>query len=144
MSIIHGSMGLIYFVHEWQPRFNESALLSDAEMPSTVTAINKQITELAPVLNSPTLEGAASVSSDNKAVPIAIMVKKHEGATYVFAVAMRDGRTDATFAVRGVEGDKRVEVLGEGRTITSKNGFFKDTFSAWDVHLYRIGGENAG
>jgi hypothetical protein len=144
MSIIHGSMGLIYFVHEWQPRFNESALLSDAEMLSTVTAINKQITELAPVLNSPTLEGAASVSSDNKAVPIAIMVKKHEGATYVFAVAMRDGRTDATFAVRGVEGDKRVEVLGEGRTITSKNGFFKDTFSAWDVHLYRIGGENAG
>ena len=32
MSIIHGSQGLIYFVHEWQPRFNEAALLSDPDM----------------------------------------------------------------------------------------------------------------
>ena len=140
MSIIHGSMGLIYFVHEWKPRFNESALLSDAEMLSMVTAINKQITELAPVLNGPTIRGAASVLSDNKAVPVAIMVKRHGGVTYVFAVAMRDGRTSATFTVRGVEGDGSVEVLGEGRTITSRDGVFKDTFSAWDVHLYRIGG----
>jgi hypothetical protein len=144
MSIINGSMGLIYFVHEWQPRFNESALLSDAEMLSAVTTTNNQITELAPVLNSPTIEGAADVSSDNKAIPIAIMVKKREGVTYVFAVAMRDGRTDATFAVRGVEGNRSVEVLGEGRTITSRDGVFKDTFSAWDVHLYRISGKNAG
>ncbi|MHC4676928.1 MAG: hypothetical protein ACYTBZ_30970, partial [Planctomycetota bacterium] len=43
MSIVHGSMGLIYFVHEWEPTFNESALLSDAEMLSAVTAINRQI-----------------------------------------------------------------------------------------------------
>jgi hypothetical protein len=142
MSLIHGSMGLIYFVHEWEPRFNESALLSDAEMLSMVTAVNKQITELAPVLNSPTIEGAASVLSDNEAVPIAIMVKNHQDVTYIFAVAMRDGRTDATFAVRDVEGDRRVEVLGEGRTVTSKDGIFKDTFRAWDVHLYRIKGES--
>lgn len=32
MSLIHGSMGLIYFVHEWTPKFNESALLSDPDM----------------------------------------------------------------------------------------------------------------
>ena len=144
MSLIHGSMGLIYFVHEWQPRFNESALLSDAEMLSAVAAINRQIAGLAPVLNSPTIEGAASVSSDNGDVPVAVMVKKHEGATYVFAVAMREGRTNATFKVGGLHGDEPVEVLGEGRTITSKDGVFKDTFSAWDVHLYRIEGENAG
>ena len=28
MSLIHGSMGLIYFVHEWKPKFNEWALLT--------------------------------------------------------------------------------------------------------------------
>jgi hypothetical protein len=70
------------------------------------------------------------------------MVKNHQDVTYIFAVAMRDGRTDATFAVRDVEGDRRVEVLGEGRTVTSKDGIFKDTFRAWDVHLYRIKGES--
>jgi len=56
MSLIHGSMGLIYFVHEWKPAFNESALLSDPEMLAAVTNINAQIHELATVLNTPHLQ----------------------------------------------------------------------------------------
>ena len=138
MSIIHGSMGLIYFVHEWEPKFNESALLSDPEMLSAVTAINRQIIRLAPVLNSPTIKDGANVSSDNKDVPVAVMVKKHKRATYLFAVGMRNGGTTATFTVPGLAGEKTVEVLGENRTILSKDGVFKDSFKAWDVHIYRI------
>jgi hypothetical protein len=137
MSLIHGSMGLIYFVHEWQPRFNESALLSDPEMISAVTAINHQITELAPVLNSPTIEKAASVSSSNEAVPVATMAKKHNGATYLFAVGMRGDKTTATFTLQHTESIKTVEVIGENRTIPVKDGVFKDSFEAWNVHLYR-------
>jgi hypothetical protein len=137
MSLIHGSMGLIYFVHEWQPKFNESALLSDPEMFSAVTAINRQITELAPVLNSPTIEDAASVSSSNEAVPVAIMAKKHDGATYLFAVGMRGDKTTATFTLQHAESVNTVEVIGENRTINVKDGVFKDDFNAWDVHLYK-------
>ena len=137
MSIIHGSMGLIYFVHEWQPRFNESALLSDTEMLSAVTSTNRQITELAPVLNSPTIKNAAGVSSSNEAVPVAMMVKKHDGQMYLFAVGMRGDKTTATFTLQQAEGIKTVEVIGENRTITLKNGVFKDNFEPWDVHLYR-------
>ena len=139
MSIIHGSMGLIYFVHEWEPRFNESALLSDTAMLSAVTRINGQIAELAPVLNSATIKNAADVSVGNEAVPVAMMVKRHGGSTYLFAVGMRDGETDATFTIRGLKGIRAVEVLGEGREIVSRDGVFKDSFGAWDVHLYRIG-----
>lgn len=138
MSIIHGSKGIIYFVHEWEPKFNESALLSDSEMLEAVTTINHQITELAPVLNSPIITGAANVLSDNSVVPIATMVKEHARATYLFAVAMRSGETSATFTIQGLEGEKAVEVLGESRTLNSKNGVFKDRFAAWDVHLYRL------
>ena len=143
MSIIHGSMGLIYFVHEWEPRFNESALLSDGRMLSAVTEINRQISELAPVLNSPTVNGTVSVSSDNKDVPVAIMAKEHEGATYLFAVGMRNGQTSAKFTLRSLEDPRTVEVLGENRTIILEDGVFGDNFEAWDVHLYRIGGKNA-
>ena len=142
MSIIHGSMGLIYFVHEWEPRFNESALLSDPEMLSAVTAINRQIIALAPVLNSAPIKDGASVSSDNEYVPVAVMTRKHKRATYLFAVGMRNGRTTATFTVQGLAGEKTVEVLGENRTIVSKNGVFKDSFGPWDVHLYRISQAN--
>jgi hypothetical protein len=143
MSIIHGSMGLIYFVHEWEPRFNESALLSDPQMLSAVTAINRQIIRLAPVLNSPAVKNAVSVSSENEGAPLAVMTRRHGGATYLFAVGMRNGRTNATFAVQGFEGEKNVEVLGENRTILSNNGVFKDRFKPWDVHLYRISESNA-
>lgn len=142
MSIIHGSMGLIYFVHEWQPRFNESALLSDTEMLSEVTRINRQITNLAPVLNSQTINNAATVLTGNKDVPVAIMVKKYKGSTYLFAVGMRDGETDATFTIKSLKGERSVEVLDEGRKIELKDGVFKDSFNAWDVHLYRIGKGN--
>ena len=55
MALIHGSRGLIYFVHQFKPRFNEHALLDDPEMLTAVTAINRQIHDLAPVLNSPSL-----------------------------------------------------------------------------------------
>ena len=79
MSLIHGSMGLVYFVHEWQPRFDEAALLHDPEMLREVTAINRQIAGLAPVLNSPTVTNSLQVSSSNQQVPVAAMLKHLSG-----------------------------------------------------------------
>jgi len=144
MSIIHGSMGLIYFVHEWQPKFNESALLSDPEMLAAVTQINRQIGELAPVLNSPTVRDAVTVATGDPNVPVATMAKRREDATYLFAVAMREGRTQAPFTVQGLGGNQTIEVLGESRTLAGTGGAFKDDFQPWDVHLYRIVTKAAG
>jgi hypothetical protein len=138
MSIIHGSMGLIYFVHEWQPKFDESALLTDRQMYQAVSQINHQIAELAPVLNSPTVTRVVRVESSNEDIPIATMAKKHGGALYLFTVGMRDGRTQARFTMPGLAGRKAVEVLGENRTLESNDGVFTDDFAPWDVHLYRV------
>jgi hypothetical protein len=107
-------------------------------MLSAVTEINKQINTLAPVLNSPTIDAGVSVSSENEDVPVAVMAKKYKGARYLFAVGMRNGSTKATFTAPALKGKRTVEVLGENRTILSKDGVFSDTFEAWDVHLYRI------
>ena len=63
MALIHGSRGLIYFVHQFAPKFNEHALLDDPEMLAAVTAINRQIRELAPVLNSPTRRRTVPLSA---------------------------------------------------------------------------------
>ncbi|MDT8302060.1 MAG: hypothetical protein RQ760_11295 [Sedimentisphaerales bacterium] len=142
MSLIHGSMGIIYFVHEWQPRFNESALLSDKKMLSAVTQINEQINTLAPVLNTTTIDADVSVSSENEDVPVAMMAKKYKDARYLFAVGMRNGKTKAAFTNPALKGSLTVEVLGENRTILLKDGVFSDTFEAWDVHLYRIADKN--
>ena len=50
MSLIHGSRGLIYFCHQFKPKFIEAGLLADAEMARAVGAINRQVHSLAPVL----------------------------------------------------------------------------------------------
>jgi hypothetical protein len=140
MSLVHGSRGILYFVHQMRPEsnFNEHALLDDPENLAAVTAINKQAHELAPVLNSPTVADALKVESSNPAVPVATMVKKHGGATYVFAVAMKSGATDATFALEDLPAGAKVEVLGEDRKIEPADGKFQDHFGDWDAHLYRI------
>ncbi|MEN6428718.1 MAG: hypothetical protein ABFE13_25500 [Phycisphaerales bacterium] len=138
MSIIHGSMGLIYFVHEWEPKFDEAALLSDTEMYEAVSRINHRIAALAPVLNSPTVAEGAKVRPENADAPIATMVKKHEGAVYLLAVAMRGTPTRASLSIAGLSGRHTVEVLDEDRTLDSTDGVFQDNFKPWDVHLYRV------
>jgi hypothetical protein len=90
------------------------------------------------VLNSPTIRDAASARSENSEVPIAMMVKRYMGSTYLFAVGMRDGVTTATFTLAGINGERDVEVIGEDRTMAAKNGAFSDRFGPWDVHDYRV------
>jgi ferric-dicitrate binding protein FerR (iron transport regulator) len=136
MSLIHGANGIVYFCHAWTPvGEDDAALLHDPNMLAAVTDINRQITSLAPVLNSPTVSDGATAISSNTAVPIDVMVKKHSGATYIFAVAMRDGATTATFTVSA--GDK-VEVLGENRSLVVSGGKFTDGFESYGVHLYNL------
>src|SRR5436305_8450028 len=93
MSLIHGSRGIIYFIHQFKPRFVEAALLEDPEMLAAVTAINHQIHDLAPVLNSPTAADAATATSSESAVPIDLLAKRQGGATYAFAAGTRNGPT---------------------------------------------------
>ena len=90
MSLIHGTRGLIYFVHQFKPAFKEAALLDDREMLAAVTSINAQIRSLAPAINSPAIDHAVTVESVPGEVPISAVLKRHGSETYVFAAAMRN------------------------------------------------------
>jgi hypothetical protein len=105
---------------------------------AAVSAIDAEVTSLAPVLNTQSLANGATVTSSNADVPVDLMAKRYGGALYVFAVAMRPGATSATFHLRDPQ-DGQVEVIGEGRTLTASGGAFTDDFAAdWAVHLYKI------
>ena len=103
-----------------------------------VTAINAEISALAAVLNSPSLDAGARVASSNAQAPIDLMVKAAGDSTYVFAAAMRNEETMATFTLPGVQTGARVEVIGENRVLTVAGGEFRDGFGGYDVHLYRV------
>jgi len=138
MSIIHGSMGIIYFVHEWKPEVDTRRVLHDPEMLAALTEINNQIHELAPVINSPTVLFGTEVKSSTPGIPVAVMTKRYEKETYVFTVGMERGKTTGAFLVSGVSETATAEVIGEGRQIAVNNGKFEDTFEPYAVHLYRI------
>ena len=138
MSIIHGSHGLIYFVHQFEPRFNEHALLDDPEMLAAVTKINLQVHDLAPVINSTPADDVVSVESSSNDVPIDITGRRLADATYLFAVGMRNGPATGTFTIRDQSGPADVEVIGENRKIEVSGGRFKDDFEPFAVHLYRV------
>jgi hypothetical protein len=136
MALIHGAQGFGYFCHSFVTgATDEAAMLHDPEMISAVKAINDQITALASVLNSPTTNDYATVISSNTSVPVDMMTKSYGGANYIFAIAMRNGETTASFSVSS---GSNVEVFGEGRAITISNGKFSDSFSPYSVHLYKI------
>jgi hypothetical protein len=51
---------------------------------------------------------------------------------------MRDTATGAGFKLKGIKSETQVEVLGENRSISVKDGAFRDDFGPWGVHLYRV------
>jgi hypothetical protein len=147
MALIHGSRGLIYFVHQFKPTFNEAALLDDTELLPAVTAINQQIHDLAPVLNSPTVHQAVpspivTPAGDNSALPadtIAWMRKEYGGSAYLFTVNMRNQTVRASFGSVNARGVQTAEALGENRRLAVADGGLADDYEPYEVHLYRLG-----
>ncbi|HEX8040266.1 MAG TPA: hypothetical protein VF490_14005 [Chryseosolibacter sp.] len=137
MALIHGAKGIGYFCHSFGDKTDDAALLHDPEMIRGVKAINAEVTSLARVLNSPDTSGYATVECDDPTIPVDVLTKEDGKSSYIFAIGMREGATTATFTVKH---GKKVEVIGENRTIRIKNHRFTDAFSSYGVHLYRVRG----
>lgn len=149
MSLVHGSQGLIYFSHQFQPRFIEAGLLADEDMANAVGAINRQIHDLAAAINSPSIPNAVTVTCEPAAVApdmaklfgsigIATALKKQRGKTYLFTVRMEDQPAKGVFQIAGMSGARTVRVLGEDRTLPLRDGRFEDDFGPHAVHLYEL------
>jgi len=141
MSVIHGSTGIIYFVHQFKPEFIEAGLLADSEMAQAVKEIDRQILELAPVLNSPTLyaQNAVNVGGEEDLLsPLALMIKERGGKIYMFAVNVEEKAVKMKFTAEGMSSDYVIEVYDEDRLIVPNASTFEDYFDAFDVHIYSI------
>jgi hypothetical protein len=134
MSLIHGSSGIFYFVHEWQPSFREDAVFRYPDTVGEIARVNAEIRELAPVLKGETLAGRVEVKAP---VDIATLVKRQGSATYVFAVSMEKRPARAVLVLPGLH-DTEATVLGEDRAIPLRRGALEDDFAPYGVRLYRI------
>lgn len=139
MAIIRGARGIIYFAHEFKPKFVEAGLLADKEMSDGVKAINAEVARLAPVINSAEVKDPATARASEKNVAIAVMTRQHDGATYVFAASLSNKRSTAHLKVPASQAHT-LELIGETRPppTISGAGEWDDDFDAYAVHLYRI------
>ena len=95
-AIIHGSTGLIYFVHQFAPTFNEHALLDDPELLPDVTELNHQIQSMAPILLSKPVSGS---KSDNPQIHTS--ARSHKGTNYTFAQSLSATPIETTLTHTG-------------------------------------------
>lgn len=133
-SIIHGARGVIYFNHSFGGSCQSQHLLRDScgqQVRPAVTAVNAQITSLAPVLNAPFLDGVTTTVDT-----IDHMTKVYNGQVYVFAASAQPASQSAAITNSCV-GDGTVTVVGENRTVTASGGRFTDQFADGNaVHIY--------
>jgi hypothetical protein len=138
LALIHEANGIEYFIDSWNPSFREDAIFESTAMVTALTALNQQITSLAPVLNSGSLPGVVSVTPATPAVTIDTMTKVGGTKLYVFAAVSQPGTTMANFMIAGMTGDAVATVVGESRTLPITAGAFSDDFAANGVHIYSV------
>ena len=138
MSIIHGARGIVYFVHQFKPRFVEAAVFEDPEMMREMTQLNVLIQSLAVVLNSPDTNDIKKLTSTFPDVPVAAVTKRHESFLYLLSVDLRNKETTERFEFNHPLPDQEAEVLGENRKITIRDRILEDHYGPYEPHIYRI------
>ncbi|MCM8803160.1 MAG: hypothetical protein NC827_07630 [Candidatus Omnitrophica bacterium] len=139
MSIINGSRGFIWFVHIFKPKFIEAGILAEEnrENMEAVKNVNKEVTELAPIINSPDLKGLKITTDSN--IVVKGVLKKYKNEYYIFAVSIGENPTQAKFELpEDLKLKKEVEVMKENRSIRIVDNYFTDKFEGYQVHLYKI------
>ena len=139
MSLIHGSRGLIYFVHQFKPTFKEASLLDDPELLPAVTEINSRFMSLRRCSTADGQRRSPDHEFRRRSADCRDVQASRRG-TYLFAVSMQNRPATATIELLGSHLDAAVQVLGENRSVKMNGGRFDDAFEPYAVHLYRVAG----
>ncbi|HEX3082076.1 MAG TPA: hypothetical protein VHQ86_02380, partial [Candidatus Saccharimonadia bacterium] len=135
-SLIHEARGIIYFNHNFGSSCISQHVLRDncgAAVRPTVTAVNQEIKDLAPVLNTQSYQYSFNTGLDT-------MLKASGDSFYIFAMQKRPSTSGTyQFTLPAGMGGASVSVLYENRTLPISGGKFSDTFSAESAyHIYKI------
>jgi hypothetical protein len=139
MSLIKGSRGIIYFIHQFEPRFLEASLLEDEELLPAVTELNHQIQRLAPVLNAPSVPEVVSVESAVEASPVEVMAKRHQDSLYLFVANMSSQAAAATVQLRlPLDPSARLEGVEGQESRAIRDSRIPLEMEAYGIGLYRV------
>nr|WP_055504720.1 hypothetical protein [Nonomuraea pusilla] len=135
-SLIHEARGVVYFNHSFGGPCQSQHVLRDscgAHTRPAVIEVNRQIRQLAPVLNTQSLVHDFGQGLDT-------MLKEYKGSLYVFAMTGAGTTPGArTFTLPRGLAVRDVEVLFENRRVSVSGGAFTDSFAQeHSYHIYKI------
>lgn len=141
-SVIHEARGIVYFNQSLVGPCQSSDIIRMSQLRqgfcgaaqvAAAGTVNRQIRDLAPVINSQSYRYSFGKGLDT-------MLKVRDGNAYIFAMIDTSAPAGARrFTLPpGVAGNQ-VEVLFENRRLPVQDGQFKDDFAAeYTYHVYRV------
>lgn len=135
MAITCGAEGIIYFAHEFEPRFVEASVFAYPEIEAAVKAINAEVLTHAKVLAGETLPDAVTVKAE---ASVAVLCKRDGRDLVLFTASMTGAPVEAAFTLQRPRRAGQLDVLGEKRKVEITDGRFTDTFAGYGVHHYRL------
>lgn len=136
IAIACGASGVVYFAHEFQPKFVEAGLLAYPEIAAAVLAVNEEVRALAPILNRPQVRDAVQARIDGPG-ELALRVHEEGRDLVVVAASLSGAPLRATFRAAGRKAGVVVR-LGEARPGRLEDGSFADEFAPYAARLYRL------
>ncbi len=123
MTLIMGGRGILTY-NRTTPHYPELYL----GMPEMV----REVRYLAPaLLEDDVTDPANRVDNGN----VRMLVKKHNGEWWIFAVSTTPGREQARFTLPAL-GDRELRAVSEDRVLKAVKGEFADRFDNYQVHIY--------
>jgi hypothetical protein len=111
-------------------------LSRDTAMLAQMKVTNGKLKKLARVISAPLPTEAVQAPTDGGQVMASTKVV--DGKTVVLAVNVLGEKARAKIAVAGLMKGTPVEVLEEGRMLTSGDGVIEDAFEPYQEHIYRV------
>jgi hypothetical protein len=141
-SLIAGARGIIYFDHSFGGPCETQSALRDScyvTVRGAVTSADRQVDQLAPALNAPTVNGLVKASSG-----VNYTVKWYDRHFYIFAASKQAQPQVATFSMPCVGTAHVTTLFTDAPAIAADNGTFTESFLDGNaVHLFRVdGGSN--
>ena len=133
MSIINGSRGIIYFVHQFKPEFIEATWFKNPKIGGAIRKINQQIQSLAKVILSPATNDILKTDAHDR---LAVTSRRDGCTIYIFATSLSNKPFDVKIELQQQTGG--VTVIDENRNLKLSQGALNDRFEPYAVHLYAV------
>jgi hypothetical protein len=129
-AITHGATAIGY-----RTQLGDKPSRADDEMTAMLRQLNEQITRLTPaILAAP---ARAKVEMTTNGVQRRCKATESEGSVFIFTQNTGPG-SKAVMRIEGLRAGTSIEVVGEGRTVTSGQGEFSDDFAPLSEHVYKL------